>query len=180
MGKDNWRTIFYYGKAGYIWKGTMAMATARDMYIADKGRLIVTVLGLINVVDGQGKTFNEGECQRWLAESVWFPTNLLPSERLQWSAIDTNTAKLIFNYKELSIPFLVTFNGTGEISQMETKRFMDKEHKEIWIGKMNDYKDVHGILIPTSIEAMWRLHKGDFRYAKFNITKVEYIKPEGF
>lgn len=165
-------------KPGYIWKGKMAMATARDMYIADKGRLIVTVLGFINVVDGQGQTFNEGELQRWLAESVWFPTNLLPSERLQWSAIDAKTAKLIFNYKELSISFLVTFKASGEISQIETKRFMDKDHKEIWIGKMNDYKNMHGILIPTSIEAIWRLDKGDFSYAKFDITKLEYKKPE--
>lgn len=72
------------------------MATARDMYISDKGRLIVTVLFLINVVGAQGESFNEGEFQRWLAECVWFPTNLLPSERLQWSAIDSNTANIVF------------------------------------------------------------------------------------
>jgi hypothetical protein len=154
------------------------MATARDMYIADKGRLIVTVLSLITVVDGQGESFNEGEFQRWLAESVWFPTNLLPSERLQWSAIDSDTAKLTFNYKELSILFLVTFNAGGEITQMETNRFMDKDHKEIWIGKLADYKEMNGILIPNTIEAIWRLEKGDYPYARFYIKKIDYNNPE--
>jgi hypothetical protein len=165
---------------GYIWKGTTPLVTARDMYIANKGRLIVTLLSLVNVVDEQGEEFNEAEFQRWLAESIWFPTNLLPSERLQWSAIDSNSAKLIFNYNELSVAFLVTMNSTGDITQMETSRFMEKGKKETWIGKMYDYKEMNGILVPTKIEAIWRLEKGDHCYAKFNVKQLEYDKSERF
>ena len=163
IGLDkNWTKIkgeqyFTAQKPGYIWKGTTTLVTARDMYISDKGRLIVTLLSLINVVDGQGKEFDEGEFQRWVSEGVWFPTNLLPSEKLQWLAIDENTAKLIFKYNELSVCFLVSFNKQGEITQMETRRFMEKGKKEIWIGKMTDYKQINGILVPTRIEAVWRL-----------------------
>ncbi len=167
-------------KPGYIWKGSNALVTARDMYIADKGRLIVTLLSLVNVVDGQGEEFNEGEFQRWLAEAVWFPTNLLPSERLQWSAIDTNTAKLIFNYNELSVTFLVTINSIGEITLMQTNRFMEKGKKEVWIGKMSDYKEMKRILVPTKIEAIWKLEKGEHSYVKFNVKKLEYDKPQQF
>ncbi|MBL0358441.1 MAG: hypothetical protein IPP72_16970 [Chitinophagaceae bacterium] len=162
---------------GYIWKGTMPFATARDMYIAGKGRLIVTLLSLINVVDVQGASFDEGEFQRWLAESVWFPTNLLPTERLQWSAIDLNTANLTFQFRELSVSYVVTFNKAGEITQMETKRFMNKEHKEIWLGKFADYREMNGMLVPTSIEATWRLGKGDFPYARFTIKQLVYNNP---
>jgi len=180
-----WTTIkgeqyFTIGKPGYIWKGSTPLVTARDMYIADKGRLIVTLLSLVYVVDGQGEEFNEGEFQRWLAESVWFPTNLLPSERLAWSAIDTQTAKLHFVYNELSVAFLVTFNSIGEITQMETNRFMEKGKKEVWIGKMSDYKEIDGILVPTNIEAIWRLEKGDHSYAKFKVKKLEYNVSEIF
>lgn len=182
---EKWTTIkgeqyFTTETPGYIWKGTTPFVTARDLYIADKGRLIVTILSLVNVVDGQGKEFDEGEFQRWLAESVWFPTNLLPSERLKWSVIDAQTAKLDFNYNELSVVFLVTFNSLGEITQMETSRFMEKGRREVWIGKMSDYKEMEGILVPTSIEAIWRLEKGDHSYAKFIVKKLEYDVSEKF
>ena len=76
-------------KPGFIWKGITSMFVARDMYIADEGRLIATILSTINVADVHGKQqYNESELLRWLAESIWFPTNLLPSERLKWSVID--------------------------------------------------------------------------------------------
>ena len=32
----------------------------------------------------------------------------------------------------------------------------------------------------TSFEVLWKLGKGDFSYAKFNLQKIEYNKPEVF
>ena len=57
---------------------------------------------------------------------------------------------------------------------------MDKERMETWIGKLNDYKEINGVLIPTAIEAVWRLEKGDFSYAKFRVTSITYDRPEMF
>ncbi len=181
----NWADIegeqyFTTETPGFVWKGNILGGTARDMYLSDKGRLVVTILSLFTVVDGHGETFNEGELQRWIIEGVWFPTNLLPGERINWSAIDSSTAKLTFNYKEISTSFVVSFNEIGEITQMETMRFIDAEKKETWIGKMGDYKEVEGITIPTKVEVVWRLEKGDFSYAKFNVKKIEYDKAEKF
>ncbi len=167
-------------KPGFVWKGNIFGGTARDMYLSDKGRLVVTILSLFTVVDGHGATFNEGELQRWVVEGVWFPTNLLPSERIEWSAIDSSTARLAFNYKEVSTSFLVTFNETGEITQIETRRFMDGENKETWLGRMADYEVINGITIPTKVEVIWKLEKAEFSYAKFNVKQIEYDKPEKF
>jgi hypothetical protein len=165
---------------GFIWKGTTSMFVARDMYIADKGRLIATLFSLYNVVDAKGEQYNKGELQRWLAESVWFPTNLLPGNNLQWHAIDSLSAKLTYNYKGQSLLFIVRFNDTGEITQMETKRYMDENKLETWICKMHKYENKNGIIIPTEAEALWRLEKGDFTYAKFNVKNIEYDMPEKF
>jgi hypothetical protein len=114
-------------RPGFIWKGTTSQFTARDMYITDKGRLIVTLFSVFNMVDGKGDTFNQGELLRWLGESVLYPTNLLPGERIQWIPIDYYSAKLIFNYNGLSLFFIVSFNKIGEITQLETKRYMDEK-----------------------------------------------------
>lgn len=167
-------------KPGFIWKGTTTMFVARDMYIADRGRLIVSLFSLINIVDAKGEQYNEGELLRWLGESILYPTNLLPSERLQWFPIDSTTAKLTFNYHEHSLFFNITVNEIGEITEMETKRYMGEGKLETWIIKTTNYKELNNVLIPTTFDVIWRLEKGDFSYAKFNITEVEYDKNEKF
>lgn len=167
-------------KPGYIWKGTTAMFTARDFYISDRGGLIATLFSLFNVVDASGGSFDQGELLRWLAESVWFPTNLLPSERLQWTPIDANSASLTFKYKTLSLPFLIRFNELGEIVEMETKRYMDESRLETWVCKANNYQLINNIKVPVECEAMWRLQTSDVSYAKFRVTKIEYDKPFRF
>jgi hypothetical protein len=167
-------------KPGFIWKGTTSMFVARDMYISGKGRLIATLFSVYNVVDAKGEKYNEGELLRWLGESVLYPTNFLPNERLQWFPIDSKTAKLTFNYKGLSLFFKITFNEIGEITEMETKRYMGDKDLETWVIKATNYKELNNVLIPTAFDVIWRLDKGDFSYAKFNVTQVEYDKPEKF
>jgi hypothetical protein len=167
-------------KPGFIWKGTTSMFTARDMYVADQGRLVVTLFSLYNIVDGSGENFNEGELQRWLGESVWFSTNLLPSERNQWSPIDANSAKLSFKYRSVLFAYTVTFNEIGEITQMETQRFMGDDSRQNWLIKLADYKDLNGVIVPTTAEAIWKLEAGEFSYARFNVKKIEYDQPSKF
>jgi hypothetical protein len=167
-------------KPGFIWKGTTAMFVARDMYLSDQGRLIVTLFSMYNVVDAKGEAYNQGELLRWLGESILYPTNFLPSERLEWSPIDSNTAQLTFRYQGLLLLFKITFNALGEITEMETKRFMGEDRLETWVIKASNYKELNAVLVPTSFDVLWRLEKGDFSYAKFNITAVEYDIPEKF
>ena len=116
---------------------------------------------------------------RWLGESVWFPTNLLPSENLQWSRIDSTSAKLTFSYNNIEIFYIVSFNDKGEITQMTTERYMN-EDLETWVGKLMNYKEINSVIIPTEIEAIWKLEEGDYSYVRFNIKKIEYDKPLRF
>ena len=180
MGLDKaWMDIegeqyFTTTKPGFIWKGSTWMFTAFDSYINDSGRLVAWVLSCIKVANSKGESFNEGELQRWLAESVWFPTNLLPSQWLAWSAIDAQTAKLTFNYKNVSFYFTVTFNEIGEIKQMETQRFMTETKRERWICQFSDYQNRNGVTIPLLGEVSWRLDKGALSYAKFNVKTIKY------
>ena len=167
-------------KPGFIWKGTTAMFVARDMYISDKGRLIVKLFSLFTVADAKGPKYDEGELLRWLGESILYPTNLLPGDKLQWFPIDSNTAKLTFHYKGLSLFFKITVNEIGEITEMETKRYMGDENLETWVIKATNYKELNNVMIPTAFDVIWRLEKGDFSYAKFNVREVEYEKAEKF
>lgn len=167
-------------KPGFIWEGSTAMFTARDMYILGKGRLVVSLFSLFKIADGQGEKYDQGELLRWSGESVWFPTNLLPNENLQWTPVDDQTAQLNFKHNGLSLSYMVSFNSVGEITELQTNRYMGEENLETWIGKVSDYKEMNGILIPTTIEAIYALEKGHYSYAKFHVKKIEYNIPEKF
>lgn len=167
-------------KPGFIWKGTTSLFVARDMYLCDSGRLTVSLFSLFPVVDGKGDTFNQGELLRWLGESIWFPTNLLPSERLQWTPVDAHSASLTFTYNGLSLFYLVTISDAGEITQLETKRYMDSTHLETWICRAGNYQELNGIIVPLTAEASWQLADKNVPYARFTVTTLEYEKPLSF
>jgi hypothetical protein len=183
--KKDWVNIkgeqyFTTQKPGFIWKGTTSMFTARDMYISDKGRLVVSLFSIFEIADGRGEKYDHGEMLRWLGESVWFPTNLLPNENLQWSSIDSLTAQLTFHYNNVSISYIVSFNAEGEVTQMQTKRYMGDGGLETWIGKVSDYKEINGVIVPTTIEAIYKLKEEDYSYARFKVKTIEYDKPYKF
>ena len=159
---------------GFIWKGKTAQFTAIDRYIEGKGRLQVFLLSLIRIVNASGKKYDQGELSRWLSESVWFPTTLLPSENLSWVAINATTARLLFNANGRSIQFLVSFNAMDEMAEMETSRFMGDGKTETWVTKMTNYQELNGIKIPMRAEALWRLADGDFSYARFHVKTIQY------
>ena len=61
---------------------------------------------------------------------------------------------------------------------MQTKRYMDEKNLELWIIKPSDYKTINDVIIPATAEVAWRLKDIDYSYAKFNVIKIEYDKPE--
>lgn len=183
--KNDWAAIngeeyFTAAQPGFIWKGKTNLFTAYDMYMAKKGRLIVLLFSLFKIAGSQGEKYNQGELLRWLGESIWFPTNLLPAENLEWQPLNDTSAKLVYHYDNLSLFFVVTFNKNDEIEQMQTERHMGDTGLEQWVIKCNNYQKREGMLVPITAEVLWRLKEGDFSYAKFNVTRLEYNKPAQF
>ena len=165
---------------GFLWKGKTSLFTARDMYIGGRGRLVVALFSLFKVVDETGAHLDQAELLRWLGESIWFPTNLLPSDRLKWTSLNDHSARVTLSYKEMSVYYDVTFNEKGEIVKLETERFMEKGKKEKWIGKVGGYNLYNGVRIPTTIKATWKLKEGDYPYADFKLETIEYDIPGKF
>lgn len=57
---------------------------------------------------------------------------------------------------------------------------MGEKNLETRVIKATNYKEFNNVFIPTAFDVLWRLDKGDFSYAKFKVTEVEYDKPEKF
>ena len=161
-------------KPGFIWEGKIGIVSAKDKYLNDEGSLSVKLFNLVKIAEAKGDYINQGELLRWLGESVWFPTNLLPSEYLTWQPINDTSAKLLFNHNDLKLYYIVTFNNKNELIKLETNRYMDENNLKQWIGECSNYQEVNGIKIPFNIKATWKLDDENYNYVDFNIKKIEY------
>ncbi|MEM9676350.1 MAG: DUF6544 family protein, partial [Bacteroidota bacterium] len=159
---------------GFIWKGKTNLFTATDRYVDGKGQLVVKLLSLIEVARANGPEADQGELLRWLGEAVWFPTRLLPSEKLEWSALTNDTAQLSCTHQDLTVNFKVTFAKLGEITQIEAKRYYTPGRLEAWVGELYDYQDFEGVKVPTRIKATWKLPEGDYPYVDFKVNDIQF------
>jgi len=159
---------------GFIWRARTALLTIREMYISGGDKTQVRLLGLFPMGGEKGLRFYQGGLVRWLGESLLFPTNLLPGDRLRWFPVDDTTALLSLEYKNHSVHCLVRFNSKGEIISLKTKRFRGKDGRGTWIVRVSRYEVVNGMKIPMRIEGSWLLGKEEHSYTRFNIRTIHH------
>ncbi len=159
---------------GFIWQGSTRWFVARDEYTAGHGRLTVRLLGAVPIVHGAGPHFDQGELLRWLAESAWLPTNLLPSENVTWTAVDDLSARLTCRAGGEALAYLVHFNARGELTQAETQRYFGDTQLLPWVSRFERYRWWHGVRIPTLAEASWVLGGQRWPYARFTVQQLDY------
>jgi hypothetical protein len=159
---------------GFIWQGTTRWFVARDEYANGHGRLTVHLLGAVPIVHGAGPHYDQGELLRWLAESAWLPTNLLPSDYVTWTAVDDVSARLTCQTDGQALSYLVHFNERGELAQAETERYFGATQLLPWVCRFECYRRWHGVLVPTLVEASWVLDGLRQPYARFIVRKLDY------
>ena len=162
---------------GFVWVGTTAWFTASDRYVAGRGALTVWLLGALPIVRGHGPIYDQGDLVRWLGESVWFPTSLLPGAGVSWAPIDDHSATLSLTDHGLTVACVVHFNSWGEIERCETHRYRDATHFDVWVTRCAAYRVWHGVRIPTQAEAAWVIEGVEHPYARFRLREIEYDQP---
>ncbi len=191
IGKDEkgWKQFeakqyFAANPPGSIWDANIRMAAAiavrvRDAYTDAQGSMQAKILALIPVVNDRGKPeLNAGALQRYLAESVWMPTALMPSDRLKWSEIDRHKALATLTDSQTTASLEFHFNDIGEVTGV----FAPARYREVngkyeptpWAGYFYNYQERHGMRIPTAGYVEWQLGDRSFPYWKGNITEVKY------
>lgn len=160
--------------AGFIWEGTTRWFVARDEFVAGRGRLAVRLLGAVPVAGGTGPAYDEGELLRWLAESTWLPTALLPGAGIAWTAVDEHSARLGLTQGGQSVVCLMRFNEQDEIEACETQRYFNETTRQPWVCRYAQYRRWHGVLIPTMGEASWVVDGQPHPYARFLVRQLEY------
>ena len=117
---------------------------------------------------------------RWLVESTWLPTALLPSKYIAWTAIDDHSARLTLTHQGYSVSCLARFNERNEMVECEALRQMDEATQRPWLARFEQYRRWHRLLIPTVGEASWIIDGQRQPYARFVVRELEYDRLQPF
>ncbi len=158
---------------GFAWFAKLRFISGKDTYYDGSGRMQIKLFSVIKLVDGKGEDFNQGELVRWLSETPWFPTALLPSENVRWAPVDAASANVTLTDHGLNVAAVFFFNEMGQITKFVAKRPGEGKLQD-WICQYSDYREVDGMHIPFCGEASWVSESEDAKYAKFRIEKIEY------
>lgn len=171
---------------GFVWDASIRMAPlatvrVRDSYIEGVGSMKGKMASLIPVVDQSGGPgMAAGALHRYLAESAWFPTALLPGGSVAWEPVDDTTARATMTDGETSVWLDFRFGDRGEIVSVFTParlREMDGEYVPTpWGGSFREYQEVDGMMIPMAGEVEWILPEGRLSYWRGRIVSAEYVR----
>ena len=160
--------VFTVEPPGFVWDARIRMAPlvsvrVRDAYVEGHASMLGALLAVAPVVnESDRRELRAGALQRYLAESVWFPTALLPRDGLAWSPIDDSHARATLSDGETSASLDFEFGPGGEIvgahttSRLRAVAGEKGRYQELpWGGRYRRYEDRGGIRVPVESEVYW-------------------------
>ena len=169
---------------GFIWDAKITVLPLLSIYVRDthlhsRSRMHGQLLSLIKLFDFQATPeLATAALQRILAERVWMPTALLPSQGVQWTAINKYVATATLQDGNVSAALDFEFNQQGEIIRAYTAgRYREvKGQFELtpWEGQYANYTEIEGYRVPTAGEVAWVLADAIHPYWKATIKNIQY------
>lgn len=149
----------------FIWNAKVEMPFAThvrvlDSYAMGVGSGRVSLFSAFAIASESGlRELNLGALHRYLAESVWFPTTLLPQSGVIWSPINDHSAMATITDRGITVSLEFQFNKIGEVIGIYSPgRFgnFDGGYKQVpWEGHFRDYQIRSGMRIPLYGEVGW-------------------------
>jgi len=171
-------------RPGFDWDGRVRMmpgltVRVHDAYVAGEGILHATLFGLFSLAGMRGTgEVAKGELMRFFAEGAWYPTALLPSQGVQWEAVDDCSARGTLTDGAISLTMLFTFNEQGlmdtVLADARGRAVGDRVILTPWRGRFWNHGERNGMLVPLDGEVEWLLPEGAKPYWRGRITEVEY------
>jgi hypothetical protein len=171
-------------RPGFLWNAQVFMlpgvaVRVHDSYIAGEGLLQAAVLGLFTVAQVRGGgAIAAGELMRFFAEAAWYPTALLPSQGVRWTAVDDCSANATISDGPLTLSLLFRFDDAGLIDSFHAEARGAMVGKETvmlpWEGSWSDYQVREGMTVPMTGEVAWLRPEGRKPYFRGTITSLSY------
>ncbi|WP_024852165.1 DUF6920 family protein [Hydrogenovibrio kuenenii] len=169
---------------GFFWQAKIQMLPGLNIHVCDaflngKGYTKGVLAKVIPIIDAHDRPeLNQGAFQRYLAEAVWFPTALLPSQGVQWQAVDEFHALATLSLGQTKVSLTFEFNPKGEIiSSYTPNRYREVAGDFVptpWQGKYADYIQVGDYKVPKHGEVEWHLPDQTYPYFQADIDHIQF------
>jgi hypothetical protein len=171
-------------RPGFLWDARVQMfpgvaVHVHDAYLGGEGLLHPALQGLLSLMELRGPgTIAEGELLRFLAESPWYPTVLLPSQGVCWEPLDGRSARATLRDGETAVSLDFHFGPDGRVDSIRAEarpRLVGRENFPTpWEGRWWDYAQHGDFLVPTRGEVSWVLPDGPRPYWRGHLSRIEH------
>jgi hypothetical protein len=167
---------------GFVWDARVWMTgvlpvLVRDSYADHEGSLKAAIGGVVKVADAHGTDMAKGELLRYLGEAVWFPTALLPTAGVTWTALDDDSATATLSDGATTVSLDAHFGRSGEIVSVSAMRPRDVRGTAVltpWVAHLRGYVRRHGMMVPAEGDVEWQLPSGRLPYWRGRIVSAQY------
>jgi hypothetical protein len=176
---------FTVDEPAFVWSVDLRMkrllpVAGRDTYTGGRGRMLVALGALVPVARGEGPKADQGTLLRYLAESVWFPSAAL-ARQISWTPIDDRRARATMSHGGVTASADFHFDEAGRLTLLSADRYKGTEPEarpERWEVSVTAWGRPGGLLVPVRGTIVWKLADGDFEWFRWEITRLEYDRPE--
>jgi hypothetical protein len=184
----NWLPIrgeqyFNTAPPGFIWWGRVRMAPgvwidARDRSVDGAGNMLVRMQSTVTIADSSGPQLDRGALLRLLGEMTWFPTALLDSRYVRWSAIDDRRAGATLEVNGRTVAGQFVFGADDLPMTFTADRYRDigagKSVLTPFVGRSSDYRRVEGVLVPHRVVGAWIVDGQATEYVNFDVQQFAF------
>ena len=124
-----------------------------ESYIDGYARMVIPV----GTFEGEPKLNQAANLTLW-AEGLYFPSIFLTDNRVNWEAVDDNTALLHVPFEETMETFIVEFDDeTGLVSSLEVMRYKeaDSPEKTRWTIDTKEWDQFNGQFSLKAASITW-------------------------
>jgi uncharacterized protein DUF6920 len=168
--------------AGFVWDARILMmpllpVLVRDSYVAGLGAMRGAIGGVYPLVNqSERRELDAGALQRFLAEAVWFPTALLPRDKLKWDPIDGRRARATLTDRHTTVSLEFRFSDADEVTEIFAPDRYAENHGRYepkpWIVRCSAYETHAGMRIPVQCEVAWIEAAGPVPYWRGRVTSM--------
>lgn len=149
----------------FLWNARVRLGPLLHLRVVDalqdgRGAGQVLLQSLLRVAeDGGTEEMHAGALHRFLAEAVWYPWALLPSEQLKWEPVDARTARATLTCHGTSVSLEFRFAASGVVAGIYSEgrwgSFDGGYQRLPWEGRFSDHVREQGVLMPRQGEVGW-------------------------
>lgn len=149
-------------------------------YQNERATMQIKLLGLFNVVNIKGTQMNKAETVTVFNDMCLMAPATLIDKRIEWTPVDSLSAKASFTNGINKITATLYFNEQGQlINFISDDRYAIGDMKQYRFSTpVKEYGQIDGKNIWKYGETIWHYPDGEFVYGKFYLKSIEYNVPE--